>query len=1002
MDTELRQIRVMSREEDEIEELGSVVTEEEEEGVKDSVIFNPGSCLHTKKFACVFIPCVLPLFYLAGEMLFGVSVLCLMGMYLVEHTSKSKKSSIVTSVISVLALQLTILYSLLPYIWKSLFNIGLVFIYNVFLVLSGGVGLLHLKQLQYEEPGFVVYLEYILFVSYPLTGQFVICYILGPMEKTLFFFNMLSIPGSMFIIIYLLEFLHLVTWLKLLLCGVFPVFLCTCLDSKEVMDFLDFPSKRVSQVRWLSGLLSLFLVLVIMWSSGVLSFKVIPVLIGSAVLGLVMGISAKTAESKVHHVSSLLFVFLHVFSLWTVVFNVGNLFITPSVHNLLLILLMSSLAVLSAMAVVMSNNTKKLHFSLVLILQSIGMVICEHLLLGQQLYSVHYALLTGLITIYVTARLYIVGVASWHVAWLCSSIHCSKLFMCIYFFLPQHALEQGFLLPNILRVNPTSLGLLFSLVVLRLLIFYDEKTVSLTEGVKMCFGIGAGLFLVYDSLILPLWLVLTNQWPSTADAAATLLLLWGLLCLKVSLVQLSHNLDARKLNIVLLCGGVLVEFVQPEFNPFKVCWSFVVYFVSLIWPLQGWESLLAEDQCLPWLLMISAITALVVLVKLIRVEQYSILGRMMISFLVGFPIGLKTASLLLPLHRPPFLCLSYGLASTLVIFLLVSSWTEVVTSHRVYRGIGTPLVQSESSNFVECIIIHLLYSIKSHLALEALFRGHLSEYSREMSIQYHIHFRFSYYPIPFRYSYVGLIVSLLISFFLESSMDKNSQTSQRGTEHRGLLASSPFLVYHLVLHLILAISLMKEAPPSRESLEDTKGKMPPTTALLSSSFLANISVMLSCALGLMCTPDQYWELWVSLCTCIFLLWRPEGFSIYDARRINISPALPACVFLCLSLYVGTIISAFPTSTGILSSIGFCLEIIFLHCALPTYYGLAHALWKKEMPLALQQWVVFCAPANVVLLFYCSTLAGRVLGVLGIASTYWIFFNVECNDFKNTS
>lgn len=37
----------------------------------------------------------------------------------------------------------------------------------------------------------------------------------------------------------------------------------------------------------------------------------------------------------------------------------------------------------------------------------------------------------------------------------------------------------------------------------------------------MCFGIGAALFLVYDSLILPLWLVLTNQWPSTADAAGT-------------------------------------------------------------------------------------------------------------------------------------------------------------------------------------------------------------------------------------------------------------------------------------------------------------------------------------------------------------------------------------------------------------------------------------------------------------------------------------------------
>lgn len=51
-----------------------------------------------------------------------------------------------------------------------------------------------------------------------------------------------------------------------------------------------------------------------------------------------------------------------------------------------------------------------------------------------------------------------------------------------------------------------------------------------------------------------------------------------------------------------------------------------------------------RDQCLPWLLMISTITALIVLVKLIKIEQYSILGKGIISFVVGFPIGLKTAS----------------------------------------------------------------------------------------------------------------------------------------------------------------------------------------------------------------------------------------------------------------------------------------------------------------------------------------------------------------------
>jgi hypothetical protein len=78
-------------------------------------------------------------------------------------------------------------------------------------------------------------------------------------------------------------------------------------------------------------------------------------------------------------------------------------------------------------------------------------------------------------------RLYIVGTADWHVAWLCSSIHGSKLVMCISFLVPQHALEEGFLFPSFLQVNATLLSLLFNLIVSRLLIFYDDKTVSLLE-----------------------------------------------------------------------------------------------------------------------------------------------------------------------------------------------------------------------------------------------------------------------------------------------------------------------------------------------------------------------------------------------------------------------------------------------------------------------------------------------------------------------------------------
>ncbi|KAJ7392324.1 hypothetical protein OS493_011981 [Desmophyllum pertusum] len=122
---------------------------------KDST-FIPGPCQHNKKFACVFAPCAVPLFYIGGELLFGSAVFCILIMYLVDNTSRTKRSSLVSYVLSVLIFQLSAMYCLIPFLWKSVFNLGLIFIYNVFIVLSGGVGLLQFKQLQHEEPEFIM------------------------------------------------------------------------------------------------------------------------------------------------------------------------------------------------------------------------------------------------------------------------------------------------------------------------------------------------------------------------------------------------------------------------------------------------------------------------------------------------------------------------------------------------------------------------------------------------------------------------------------------------------------------------------------------------------------------------------------------------------------------------------------------------------------------------------------------------------------------------------
>lgn len=51
---------------------------------------------------------------------------------------------------------------------------------------------------------------------------------------------------------------------------------------------------------------------------------------------------------------------------------------------------------------------------------------------------------------------------------------------------------------------------------------------------------------------------------------ATVLFVWGTLCLKLSYMHFSHNLFLKRLNVVVLCTSVLLEIVQPDLNMYRV------------------------------------------------------------------------------------------------------------------------------------------------------------------------------------------------------------------------------------------------------------------------------------------------------------------------------------------------------------------------------------------------------------------------------------------------
>ncbi|XP_022791955.1 uncharacterized protein LOC111331163 isoform X1 [Stylophora pistillata] len=948
--------------------------------------FIPGPCQHNKKFACVFIPCVVPLFYIGGELLFGSAVFCILMMYLVENTSRSKKSSLVAYVVSVLLFQLSSMFCLVPFLWKSVFNLGLIFIYNVFIVLSGGVGLFQFKQLQHEEPEFIKNMEYVVYISYPIVGQLTLTavsgnvfswsvvpffciifgflflqifyppsrssfiyhnvahkageerplerFLLSSLEKTLLLVNFVTVPGSMFIVINFMEFLHIITWIKLLLCGVLPVFLCTCLDIDDEIEFLEFSKDAVAKAKLGSGLGSLLLFIIILISSGTLGFHSLPLILGNVICGVLIVITSGREKWRVYQ--NVLYVVLGILSLlgvcmlpWTLIYYF-HFFSLPLWGVNFLLGLVSCLSVLCVFVVSLSTNREWINP--LIVFQSIVFVLCETILAKESLYPVYFLVGTMLCAGYISERLHSVGKLHSQSMLLCIAVHGSKVPLCLTLVLPFRQ-TSSVLLPSMVVISPALLMFLFTYVVSK--IIESPEALSINEGLKLCMASAVVTVAVYDVLVLPLWLLMTHRIPSPADVLAGVLFVWGAICLKLSHMHFSHNLFLKRLNILVVCVSVLMEIIQPDLNVYRVLQGAAVYVISLFYPFFSNESVLSsEATVLPWLILVALSVLLAVLTKLITLEQASLLQRLAVAALIGLALGFKVSSAMMPpATRPLLVILFSGISSTVTFYFLIISWKPI----------------------------------------------------------------FGEAPPNLSLPYVLLSGSFLACVLSETLTSKTLDVS-KGPHKLPPVFSSSF--YHLCLYIILGLGLRRDTVAQEDSLEEKKGKLPSGLVLQSFSFFSNISICISFLLLLLCSSPDYWELWMSLAVLLLLFLRPEGLPYIRGVRIQFTPTLPATVALALCMYSRTVTEALPTQLSFLSVTGYVLEMLLLVSSLPTYIVSVCALWRAgEISLVEQQLVMFTAPSNVVLLIYCSTLSAKILGFVGIFAVYWLFYHVKITESK---
>jgi len=243
-----------------------------------------------------------------------------------------------------------------------------------------------------------------------------------------------------------------------------------------------------------------------------------------------------------------------------------------------------------------------------------------------------------------------------------------------------------------------------------------------------------------------------------------------------------------------------------------------------------------------------------------------------------------------------------------------------------------------------------------------------------------------------------LLSGCFLACVLSEMLTSTSLDSHKGSHKPSQVPS--IMLYHLSLYLFLGLGLKRHAVAQEESLEEKKGKLPTGLVLQSFSFFSNISISISFFLALLCSPSDYWELWITLAIILLLFLRPEGSPYIHGVRLQFVPALPAAITLAMCMYSRTVTEALPTQLTWLSVSGYVLEMMVLICSLPTYVVLVHALWRAgEISLLEQQLVMFTAPSNVMLLVYCSTLSARILGFVGTAAVYWLFYYVETIESK---
>ncbi|XP_052811101.1 uncharacterized protein LOC128238855 isoform X2 [Mya arenaria] len=902
------------------------------------IVKDPGPFRYNRKMVIVSLPCAIMVLTLVGELFlmaasFGAGIIVIL-----DPKGEKKRCAILFTLLFICCHAFTI-FSILPLLWLSLFNIFLIGVVNLYVILTGGLIALQFTYIRKYELKLALMIEKLLFSLYPwcciilltwtcsalvpwpllpyvfITIGFVYLQLFITPHSSSFILDnkaedskelddlnvVPEVVSLLMAIVYstaptllyialnvinnpLRQLFSLNVMLQLVFISALSVFLSSLMSLRAVFEFTGWPYVYVVRGRWVAGAVCTLFVYPVLTQFQLTSHFLPWLPAGIAIYGVY---GALLSDKKFKGTSlillplpCLLFGYWMTWLPWKIVFNMLFGLDIQILYSLLL-----ANCVLCFLSVYTASYGSDNLFSALVTLECVVFTMCEVMLYKENLYSQSFLVMTAVTLLYTLHRLHVVGrMGSWTYT-LSSAVHlCKVLVVIIYSVIGQDDTLTAY------RV----ITLFFLAIALIRVVSLEEKLDrTVKEVVYLMLGLCVAVVMNSPLLRLLCIYVLWEE-PTVTDTLGLSVLVCGVSVVVVGSLQMSQEYitAVRQLGAVMASVGVLILVLQPTM-------AF------------SWQSAVQWGD-----------VGSVVLVATVLLSGYmSTLRQLALAaVLVGICPGIRLATLLYAYSEETP-------ASAMLFRMMIYIPACICLTTMMFIFVKLDIVQKQLEKW-----------------------------------------------LLFLCGCLGLLSAMLL--FMDVGFSAESEA----------LMSLPAWKLFTVTTAVVSFSLKVLSTTQDLCIPLVSGRGEKSLPQL--PLMGNIACMLTFLFACIQSPARGLlnDIWCCGASLILLCLQRDKRLLNNIRQDN--QIVPTMFMSLCVLLLSSVIHSDMWSTGGVSFLRGFLEVITIFATLPTYYILWGLLWEGKLLLS-EQVVVFLVPVHTIYLLFGSSYTSQALALVGLYSGIWM-------------